>query len=91
MLGFVFTDWAIWKTLGIALGSVGERSSGPLCAFRNVAPPYPPGRIKAALMNTGVGVAWDWGGVDWERGCVMGRVLHVGGQHRTVKVSLVKH
>ena len=32
MVGLVFTDRAIWKRLGIAFGSVGERSGGPLCA-----------------------------------------------------------
>ena len=41
----------------------------------HAAPPYSLGRKKAALMNTGVGVVLDWGGVDWERGCVMGRVV----------------
>ena len=34
----------------------------------HAAPPYSLGRKKAALMNTGVGV-------DWERGCVMRRVV----------------
>ena len=43
----------------------------------HAAPPCSLGRMKAALMNTGVGVVLDWGGVDWERGCVMGCVVEV--------------
>ena len=34
----------------------------------HAAPPFSLGRKKAALMNT-------WFGVDWEWGCVMGRVV----------------
>ena len=73
MVGLVFTDRAIWKMLGIAFCIVVEGFCGSLCATRMLPPLSPLAWKKAALMNT-------WVGVDWERGCVMGRVVEANAE-----------
>ena len=48
----------------------------------HAAPPFSLGRKKAALMNT-------WVGVDWERGCVMGRVVEANAERLTFPLLII--
>jgi hypothetical protein len=86
LLRILLGHWGLLARKVLGNGRVAVHRSGHLENVRNsvlyccgralwvfvrnphAAPPFSLGRKKAALMNT-------WVGVDWERGCVMGRVV----------------